>query len=168
MQRLCRPDIPYQTHSNISLNTMRCCDCCVLSQFCWLFSWTESWDTGKGQRVSGLVTSGLLFADDVVLLAISHLDLSIHLDSLQLEMLTWGESQHLRVRGYSTLPEYKYLGIFFKSEDKMKCEINRCIVPDCQAQEGSELDLTVDLWTYPHLWSWALGMDQKSEIDSSS
>ena len=84
--------------------------------------------------MSALVTSGLLFADDAVLLALSD-----RLDSLRLEMLTWDESQHLRVRGYSTLPEFKYVGVFFKSEGIMKREINRCIVTDCRAQEGSEV-----------------------------
>jgi len=70
--------------------------------------------------------------------------------------------------------EFKYLGVLFMSEGRTEREIDRQtgvvsavlptlhrpdIVKKLAEPEGKALDLTVNLYSYPHLWSRAMGSD---------
>lgn len=70
--------------------------------------------------------------------------------------------------------EFKYLRVLFTSEGKLECEIDRWISSAVSTVMQSNqfvvvkkelglsapaLDLPVDLHSYPHLWSRALGKD---------
>ena len=86
----------------------------------------------------------------------------------------------LRV-GDEILPQvekFKYLGVLFMSERKMKREIDRQkrtvmrTLSRC-GEEGAEPNsnahnLLVDICSYPHLWSWALGNYQNNDITGKS
>ncbi|KAK3517424.1 hypothetical protein QTP70_009918 [Hemibagrus guttatus] len=136
----------------------------------------------EGVRFGDHRISLLIFADDVVLLAPSSLDLQHALGHFAAEC----EAAGMRVStskseamvldrkkvactlqvGGEVLPqveEFKYLWVLFTSEGRMDCGLcsdssNAVYVPVCCGEEGAEpedeaLDLPVNLRSYSHLWS---------------
>jgi len=144
-------------------------------------------------RFGDLRIASLLFADDVVLWATSDRDLAAECEAVGMRVSTSkseamvlcqktvecsllvGSELLLQVK------EFKYLWVLFTSEGKMEWEMDRLVqclhyagaVPVCCGKEGAEpegkaFDLLVHLHSNPHLWSRALGSDQKNEITDTS
>ena len=137
----------------------------------------------EGVRFVDFRIGSLHFADDVVLLASPSRDLQLLLDSRM-----WSgrdENQHLQIRGHDSQREkggmpspgqggdlvpsggFKYLRVTFMGERKIDRSAYQS--PLYRGEEGAEpkgkaLDLSIDLHSYPQLWSRALCSDQKNEI----
>ena len=139
----------------------------------------------------------MLFADDVVPFALSVRDLQLSLDRLAAKMkisTSKSEAMVLRRKKMECLPrvrkeilplveEFKYLGVLFTTEGKMergdrqadlcggRSNVGSAAVRRGEQDtepKGTDFNLPVDLHSYPHLWSRALGSDPKNEIAGTS